>query len=232
MLKILSIIGLFAVAIVAQKPPEQPAFTIHGTMRDRTGAVIGGLYINKDREKNFSVVSDINGDFKIDLRPGYHILTIDPEELYPFRAFIKITENGPNPDNLQFVIDPANVCCSSGPGYPFPKPLSLPKPAYPAAARAARARGEVIVAIGIDREGRVVSAKAQNGHPLLKAAAESAARSSRFESPAKDGNPVNQEIRLTYVFSFSTDDEKAREGIPRYMNSFRINVVAEFVVIN
>src|SRR5882724_13619562 len=56
------------------------------------------------------------------------------------------------------------------------KALSLPEAVYPDIARAARAQGDVAVKIVIDEGGNVVSATAVSGHPLLRAAAASAAR--------------------------------------------------------
>ncbi|MGI9055252.1 MAG: TonB family protein [Pyrinomonadaceae bacterium] len=60
------------------------------------------------------------------------------------------------------------------------KATSLPKPPYPLPAKAVGASGAVNVQVTIDEEGNVVSAKAVSGHPLLREAAERAARSARF----------------------------------------------------
>ena len=62
------------------------------------------------------------------------------------------------------------------------KAVSLPKPVYPPAARGARASGAVNVQVEIDEKGDVVSAKAISGHPLLRAAAEQAARQAKFKA--------------------------------------------------
>ncbi len=64
------------------------------------------------------------------------------------------------------------------------------KPDYPAAARANRVTGVVNVAVKFDEQGDVVSAKAVSGHPLLKEAAEQAARSSKFVPVLLNGTPV------------------------------------------
>ncbi|MGE3466074.1 MAG: energy transducer TonB, partial [Pyrinomonadaceae bacterium] len=55
------------------------------------------------------------------------------------------------------------------------KATSLPKPDFPAAAKAVRAQGAVTVQIMIDQNGNVESAAALSGHPLLRSAAEKAA---------------------------------------------------------
>jgi len=80
------------------------------------------------------------------------------------------------------------------------KATSLPKPPYPAAARAVRASGAVSVQVLIDEDGRVVSANAVNGHPLLRQAAEQAARSARFSPTALSGQPVKVSGIITYNF--------------------------------
>ena len=60
------------------------------------------------------------------------------------------------------------------------KATSLPKPPYPLAAKAVNASGAVNVQVTIDEQGNVISAKAVSGHPLLRQAAERAARNARF----------------------------------------------------
>lgn len=60
------------------------------------------------------------------------------------------------------------------------KEAVLQKPEYPARARTEGVSGKVTVAIVVNRQGRVVSARALTGAPLLKAAAVAAARQSKF----------------------------------------------------
>ncbi len=80
------------------------------------------------------------------------------------------------------------------------KAISLPKPEYPAAARAVQASGAVNVQITINEQGDVVSASAVSGHPLLRQAAEQAARSSRFAPTMLQGVPVSVTGVLVYSF--------------------------------
>jgi protein TonB len=80
------------------------------------------------------------------------------------------------------------------------KATSLPKPAYPAAARAVRASGAVSVQVLISESGSVVSASAVSGHPLLRAAAESAARGAHFSPTMLSGQPVKVSGVITYNF--------------------------------
>jgi TonB family protein len=76
----------------------------------------------------------------------------------------------------------------------------LPKPAYPAAAIALNVQGKVDVQVLIDESGSVVSAKAINGHPLLKDAAERSARNARFSPTLLSNVPVK--VTGVIVFNF------------------------------
>ena len=80
------------------------------------------------------------------------------------------------------------------------KAISLPKPAYPPAARAVRAGGTVQVSVLIDETGHVISAHAVGGNPLLISAAESAARAARFSPTLLSGQPVKVSGIITYNF--------------------------------
>jgi len=81
------------------------------------------------------------------------------------------------------------------------KAISLPNPTYPAIARAAHAEGPVEVRITIDEEGNVVAAKAVSGHPLLQAAAVSAAREAKFAPSRLQGEPVRVSGVVVYNFT-------------------------------
>jgi protein TonB len=80
------------------------------------------------------------------------------------------------------------------------KATNLVKPPYPAAARAVRASGAVNVQVTIDENGNVISASAVSGHPLLRAAAVQAARSSKFSPTLLSGQPVKVTGVIVYNF--------------------------------
>ena len=80
------------------------------------------------------------------------------------------------------------------------KAINLPKPAYPAIAKAAHAAGTVTVQVLIDENGSVVSAKAVSGHPLLQAVAVAAARQARFSPTKLSGQPVKVTGVIQYNF--------------------------------
>jgi TonB family protein len=80
------------------------------------------------------------------------------------------------------------------------KAISLPKPAYPRAAKAVNASGTVVVQVLIDEDGKVLTANAVSGHPLLRAAAVAAARGAKFSPTRLGGNPVKVSGVITYNF--------------------------------
>jgi TonB family protein len=81
------------------------------------------------------------------------------------------------------------------------KALRLVQPDYPPAARAIRATGAVMVEVTLDEQGKVISATAISGHPLLKAAAVEAARKSKFAPVMLDGVPVRVSGVIVYNFA-------------------------------
>lgn len=88
------------------------------------------------------------------------------------------------------------------------KAINLPHPEYPAAARAVNASGAVTIQVLVDENGDVISASAVSGHPLLRAAAENAAREAKFSPTLLSGQPVKISGVITYVFIAPKKDEK------------------------
>lgn len=80
------------------------------------------------------------------------------------------------------------------------KAISLPKPVYPPLARAAKASGPVVVEVTVDEAGKVVSASATSGHPLLRQSAVQAAYQARFRPTLISGKPVKVTGTITYNF--------------------------------
>lgn len=81
------------------------------------------------------------------------------------------------------------------------KATNLPKPPYPAAARSVRAQGDVSVQVTIDETGRVISARAVSGHPLLRTVSETAAQSVKFAPTLLSNQPVKVTGVIIYKFS-------------------------------
>ncbi len=80
------------------------------------------------------------------------------------------------------------------------KARNLVTPQYPSQARAVRASGQVAVAVTIDEAGNVISASAVSGHALLRSAAVSAARSSKFNPTLLSGQAVK--VTGTIIYNF------------------------------
>jgi len=78
--------------------------------------------------------------------------------------------------------------------------ISLPRPTYPLMARQIRLQGSVNVQVLIDETGRVISAKAVSGHPLLILAAQQAATQARFSPTIVGDQPVKVSGVITYNF--------------------------------
>lgn len=80
------------------------------------------------------------------------------------------------------------------------KIIVKPTPAYPPIAKQVGAKGVVTVEITIDEQGRVISAQATSGHPLLRAAAQGSAYQARFTPTSVSGQPVKVSGVITYNF--------------------------------
>ncbi len=77
----------------------------------------------------------------------------------------------------------------------------LPKPVYSATALAAQAQGKVDVQVTIDEDGRVISARAMHGHPMLRGPAEQAARRAKFTTTYLSKVPVKVTGVIVYNFT-------------------------------
>lgn len=86
------------------------------------------------------------------------------------------------------------------------KSISLPIPEYPPAARAIRASGTVNVEVTISEEGKVISATAVSGHPLLQLSAEKAATAAKFSPTRLEGKPVK--VTGIIVYNFASGETK------------------------
>ena len=80
------------------------------------------------------------------------------------------------------------------------KAVAKPAPPYPQSAMLVRAQGPVVVQVVVDEQGRVVSARATSGHPLLRLSAEQAAQRARFTPTLLGGQPVKVTGVITYNF--------------------------------
>jgi len=120
------------------------------------------------------------------------------------RATLKVTEVG---EEDAANANPTKGAPSKGVAKPVEmgqlnaKALTLPKAKYPEEARRLHASGKVNVRVVVDENGKVISAKATDGPPSLRAAAEEAARLATFAPTVQDGITVKVTGLLTYEFT-------------------------------
>lgn len=81
--------------------------------------------------------------------------------------------------------------------------IHLPAPIYPDAAKRMRTQGTVTVDVVLDETGKVVSAVASSGPPILREAAVQAALKARFSPTKLSGQPVKVSGAINYKFSLS-----------------------------
>ena len=77
----------------------------------------------------------------------------------------------------------------------------LAVPVYPQHERTMRTQGTVTVLIGLDTQGKVMSVKAVDGPKQLWAAAEYAAKASKFKPVEREGKPITVSGSITYKFA-------------------------------
>ena len=98
---------------------------------------------------------------------------------------------------------PAPLSSASAPvsaGIINDKALSKPAPVYPSVAVVSDVSGKVVVQVLVDESGRVMTAEATSGNPLLREAAVDAAFQARFAPTRLNGQPVKVSGIVTYNF--------------------------------
>ena len=115
----------------------------------------------------------------------------------PARATLKVTEVGDDEGGTT----QSEVTKPIEGGVLNSKAKTLPKPTYPDDAKRLKVSGRVTVAVVVDENGKVISAKATDGPLPLREAAEAAARGATFEPTTKDGITVKVAGTLTYDFA-------------------------------
>ena len=77
----------------------------------------------------------------------------------------------------------------------------MASPVYPDLARRMNVTGTVHVAIVVDTTGKVTSAKAVDGSPVLRGSAELAVKQWRFEPATMNGKPVTGSGTVSVTFN-------------------------------
>jgi hypothetical protein len=97
------------------------------------------------------------------------------------------------------------------------KPTHLVRPNYPPVAVAVRGTGDVDVFVTVTPEGKVLTASAQNGHPLLRTASEVASSETTFE-PIKQN--CHRAAILTYTFQTGPPESDIQTSGPYHVQIF------------
>ena len=79
--------------------------------------------------------------------------------------------------------------------------VRMVKPIYSSLAVKSNITGRVTVRVTLDEEGNVTSAKAVDGHQLLRQSSEDAARRSKFKPAMYNGKPIKSTGVITYNYS-------------------------------
>ena len=188
---------------------------------DNAKAILTDLTTNKKRESSAitktPLFSNVNsGKYKIEIiKDGYQrrikeyeltcktvdeILTIS-KVLYLQKGSVKeVTKFRGTNYTGEAKVDDEQYKSKSEDAPVNSKATNLAIPNYPAAARAVRASGAVNVQVKIDEDGEVVMANAVSGHPLLRQAAEKAAKESRFPPTTLSGQIVTVTGIIVYNF--------------------------------
>lgn len=150
-----------------------------GTTPSHVPPVTGSYRISNRNVDPPSVTPDTSGCVSCSAGPPTVVETVTPP----------LPPTPPKPKTLRV-----------SPGVFISKVVDLPKPAYPELAKRAGIQGPVNVQILVDETGRVISAQAVKGSPMLTKAAEAAALRARF-TPTKLGDqPVKVQGVITYNF--------------------------------
>jgi TonB family protein len=164
-------------------------------------AIVVGLLLMRNREATDSQAADNRASSEnAQPAPEGSISTTHHREEVPVSSPVtNLPDEPPPPPPPGKITEPKSVAPISG-GVLNGKAISLPKPAYPPIARAVRASGMVTVQVTIDETGKVISARAVGGHPLLQQAAVQAANQARFSPTLLSGRPVKVTGVITYNF--------------------------------
>ncbi len=179
--------------------------------KDGVNARVGFHYQKSDHSDSMRLVFALtkeDGAWKIDNIGGAEledVADLASPELKDGAAKSKGLETPPPVDSASQELPPPpplpNSHAPISGGVLNEKAISLPKPAYPPIAKAAKASGTVVVQVTVDENGNVISAHAVSGHPLLQATCAAAARAAKFPPTKLSGQPVKVNGVINYNFT-------------------------------
>lgn len=114
--------------------------------------------------------------------------------------FYIVPTNGEIPTEIEFADDSVEEFTPANVGRLNSRATNLATPQYPEEAKQVRAAGRVLVQVTVDGQGNVTAAKAYDGHPLLRGAAENAARQSKFAPQIVEGKSFTVTGTIFYNF--------------------------------
>jgi TonB family protein len=121
----------------------------------------------------------------------------------------KAAEKTPAPEPLKTVPTPVKAPESMNLGnLSAANAVKMVKPVFPPVAQKSNIEGKVVVEVALDIEGNVVSAKATSGHQFLRAAAEDAAKRSKFRPAMFNGQAIKATGTITYNFTLRPGSEE------------------------
>lgn len=194
--------------------PIEDSWYVKGTVNDESGTGRANLEIPISGPRKSGTVYAVarRGDDATNANNWEYTLLEVEIEGRPKRVTIYNVLSPPAPDGLEGITrtppEPTNVPPSATTAAPGTisagvlngKAVSKPEPTYPPVAKAAGASGTVTVMVVVDETGKVTSARAVAGHPLLQQAAVVAAKQAKFSPTLLAGKPVKVSGVLTYNF--------------------------------
>jgi TonB family protein len=103
-----------------------------------------------------------------------------------------------------------------------PKVISAAAPIYPPLAYAARVSGDAVAEVEVDATGAVTSVRFE-GHPLLRAASDAAAKRWRFAPTEKDR--ASRRAKITFTFRPLENELPADQITPVFYPPYKIEVM-------
>jgi Gram-negative bacterial TonB protein C-terminal len=177
-------------------------YKIDVTFKDQNKVVLAGMnvYVN-DGYKTITFVTDEDGKFTAELITGKWAVKTNSAVSKTFVAYIVIQDNQAlNPTNFDLIVETNQSNCTPNKQIEV---LKYETPKYPPAARAVGATGEVVINVKIDKDGKVITSKAESGHPLLRLTAENSANLWLFSQDEL----AERECKIVIAFVLSDKDK-------------------------
>ena len=208
--------------LVAQSAMPQ---SVEGTAFDTSGAVVPGarVMLMVDYVKKTETVTDERGRFSFSgLEPGMYYVQIKQPQFSLSQQHV-VVKNGET-SRVYVILTPGRMSDDvvvrggatvsvpgSGQGRPYtpqtggkidlPRPLSPPRPRYPASAAQAGIQGAVVLYARIKLDGSLdILVVLASPDPELEAEARRAAAEMRYDPMKLNGKPVECEIELLFDF--------------------------------